>query len=290
MANIFLLALLVICSHFEMGFSTESTSNPEKKKKFVMIGLFGGWVRGNLDVGTWSSRPLGLGKLRWIAVDGARVWLGADAGLFVSEDDGQSFVARQPEGFFTPKPLFLEGAVVGAPGGELARSTDDGRTWTPVFPTERGFGAVALARGTGDFAQRIVVVGIYGRIAVSDDSGRTFTMVREGNDEAFNHVCIDGSDVWIVGSTRVLHATIAQPGAVTEVGPKRDRNAQYGTVSAAHETIWITNALNVLRSRDRGASWEVIVEKPIVFKAALISGPRRVLALTAENVAWLVEG
>lgn len=254
----------------------------------AMVGLFGLWVRGNVDTNTWTQRPLGLGKLWWIATEGARIWLGADAGLFVSDDDGATFVNAQPSGVGWSRPLFVEGAALICSGGALVRSTDGGKTWDQASSLEAAF--VSLARGTGPHANRIVAAGIRGRIAVSDDLGQTFTMVRDGNDEAFNEVAIDGDDVYVVGSTRIFRAPITSPGDLVDVGPLPKKHCDFYRVFAAEGFVWVTCPERLLRSRDRGATWEIIAEAQTVFQDVLVLGPLRLIVPTSHSFVCLLEG
>ncbi len=256
----------------------------------VLIGLFGSWMRGRLETNTWASSPRGLGKQWWITTEGRRIWLGTDDGLFVSDDDGITFVQRRPWAPGWTKPLFVEGAIIGADGGELCRSTDDGVTWVQTFPREPSFGAIAIARGTGAHGSRLVAVGIYGRIARSDDLGQTWTMAREGNDEAFHHVCVDGDDVYVLGSSRILRAPITSPGDVVEVGPAPKRDVEFRQVYARDGFVWIAAPLHLLRSRDRGATWEILAKAETVFKDVLVLGPRHLLVATSDQLAYEIEG
>ncbi|MBN8611180.1 MAG: hypothetical protein J0L92_11375 [Deltaproteobacteria bacterium] len=254
--------------------------------EILIVARLGQLARGRLD-GAWTTHETALGTLEWVCAEGARVWVGADDGLFVSDDGGVTFAPRGSRGHPWSSLLFVEGAIVGCRDGEVMRSTDDGATWTSVFRVDDFYGAASLARGPGDL---VVATGFAGRVFVSRDLGRSFECVHLGPSEALHRPALLGEHAWYVGVSRLVRASLASPGDYERAGPRKPKNVDYVAVHAGHGTLWLACESQVVRSRDGGGSWEIVLEKPVVFGEALLLGPRRAIVLASDGHAYEIDG
>jgi photosystem II stability/assembly factor-like uncharacterized protein len=254
--------------------------------EIVLVSMLGELARGRLE-GAWTTLQTSVGMLGLLRVDGPRVWVGAEDGLFVSDDRGDTFAPRGPRGHPWSSLLFVEGAVLGCRDGEVLRSIDHGETWARVFRVEDFYGVASLARGPGDL---VVATGLAGRVFVSRDLGLSFERVHAGPSEAFNGLAILGEHAWYVGTSRLVRASLATPGDYERAGPKKPKNVDYVAVHAGHGTLWLACESQLVRSRDGGVSWEIVLEKSAVFSDTLSLGPRRAIVLASDGHAYEIDG
>ncbi|MFO0564105.1 MAG: hypothetical protein U0263_00505 [Polyangiaceae bacterium] len=98
-----------------------------------------------------------------------------------------------------------------------------------------------------------------------------------------------GDDLWYIGPSRLMHAKSTDPGNYQPAGPKKPRQMNYARVRAAHGTVWIAAEGQLLRSLDRGASWQITLERNTVFNDVLPLGPRRAITVTSDGTAFAIE-
>lgn len=238
--------------------------------EIVMTSMFGQLANGHTDANEWTLAATSIGKLWWLAAHDERLWVGAATGLHVSDDGGTSFAPRGPSDTLWSSVLPVGDAILGCTNGEIQRSTDDGRTWTSVFRVADHFGVGELIRGAGD---DIIGTGLAGRVFLSRDRGQSFECVQHGPSEAFGGVAREGDDLWYIGPSRLMHAKSTDPGNYQPAGPKKPRQMNYARVRAAHGTVWIAAEGQLLRSLDRGASWQITLERNTVFNDVLPPRP-----------------
>ena len=135
--------------------------------------------------------------------------------------------------------------------GYLAKSEDLGKTWTAVKTKTDGclFGVVADDDG------HVWVAGDDGYIAVSKN-GTTFTKV-PGVDESIARIWSSPLGVLVPGDTPG-HLYLAKGGAVTKTGAKAGSDLMSAVVTPVGTVITVGARGVVLRSEDRGESFEKI--------------------------------
>ncbi len=135
--------------------------------------------------------------------------------------------------------------------GYLARSEDLGKTWTEIKTKTSGclFGVVA------DDAGHVWVAGDDGYLAVSKN-GTTFTKVA-GVDESIARISASPLGV-LVPSDKPGHLYVAKDGAVTKTSANAGSDLMSAVVTPAGTLITVGANGVVLRSEDRGESFEKI--------------------------------
>ena len=256
--------------------------------------VFAGLVRDDtwraIDVGTTSDLS------RVVAAPDGTIWIaGADGTLLRGDDGGAVWSSKSPipGSSHAVGGVAAFGDVVVAVDSEglVHRSEDRGERWSvvPVAPHPKAdaaaprWGLIGLARGAGD---SLYAVGYGGIVLVSDDLGRTFHTRVPGPAPALASVACGDGDVWVVGMDRLLRGAEGLEGPLVYAGPKRERDATFSDVSIADGTVWVSHWAMVLRSYDRGETWEKAHDlRSLVANAIVALGKTEAIIVGSRGLA-----
>lgn len=186
-----------------------------------------------------------------------------ERGTILRTGDGHTWSAAP-----TPTPHTLSavtfspegtGIAVGH-GGTLLRSTDQGRSWSPVTVAEAGhealLGVTALGGG------RFIAHGAFGLILVSEDNGRSWARQRILGSDFDRHIyriiARRPNDLLLVGESGTL-AESADGGQSWQASPSPYEGSFFGALALPDGAALIFGMRgHVFRSNAPGAEWIAI--------------------------------
>jgi hypothetical protein len=235
-----------------------NTAYPEL---FDLVGLVGGTP--SVDGVSWYPDPYGVAGVAptRIAANGAGVWLaGTGTGQAIrSTDAGQTWaevaLGIGTNGVFSFASDGL-GVWVAATGnaGSLARSTDDGATWSLVTNT---LATVANCIDT-DKAGVWVTAGFSGKLARSSNNGASFSLVTSGfGATQINGIATDLAGVWVTVGNAGKMARSSNNGTSWALltSPFGSTNVRAVATDKAGNWVAVGESGKIARSTDNGATW-----------------------------------
>ncbi len=246
-----------------------------------IVGENGTVFAGLLRDDTWRAIDVGTTSVLTcvVAAPDGTIWIAGHDGTLRRGDEGGAMWASK-----SPIPghshgitgVVVEGDVVVVVDSEglVHRSEDRGERWAAVTvapplkadPAAPRWGLLSLARGAAD---TLYAVGFGGIVLAADDLGRTFSTRVPGPEAALARVACGDGEVWAVGMDRLLRGAGGLEGPLVYAGPKRDRDATFSDVSIADGAVWVSHWGGVLRSYDRGETWEKAHEKASLLAYAI---------------------
>ncbi|HEY5811007.1 MAG TPA: hypothetical protein VIT67_23755 [Povalibacter sp.] len=167
----------------------------------LLVGSEGLGVRKTADWGrNWSDASRGLVPSMVLAIDQDRsnqnnYYAGTSAGMFVSEDGGQTWKGKfqqqnqGPVATVVADPVAKDFVYYGMSDGRVFRSMDAGRTFFPVWTAPQGEGLALLK--SAPYTQ-IYAVGTSGALYTSNDLALNF--FRRGQDQISHRVLTVAAD------------------------------------------------------------------------------------------------
>lgn len=195
------------------------------------------------------------------AIGGPRTEIQDEITLWVSRDGGARWRQRilpalgsQPSGFATgPGTLYVW------TGGAVARSVDDGWTWSTVLRVPGDESPPSRLAFEPGAPQRIMFVNGY-QLFQSDDGGRDWRWMETGMPLGFS-----GNDVWMDPARPARLVAVSYDGAFITNDHGRSWTRKEGpsaelVVSAGGSTLY-AGGFGVYRSRDGGRTWRSVMPR-----------------------------
>lgn len=232
---------------------------------FDLVGRVGGTP--SVDGISWYPAPYyGSSDIypTRIAANGAGVWLaGTTAGQAIRSTDAGQTWAEVALGIGTSAVRGFAsdglGVWVAATGNtsSLARSTDDGATWSLVTNT---LATVAFCIDT-DKAGVWVTAGLSGKLARSTDNGASFSLVTSGfGATQINGIATDAAGVWVTVGNAGKMARSNNNGASWTLltSPFGSTNIRAVATDKAGNWVAVAESGKIARSTDNGATWALV--------------------------------
>jgi hypothetical protein len=231
---------------------------------FDLVGRVGGTP--SVDGISWYPSAYGVADVAptRIAANGAGVWLaGTGTGQAIRSADAGLTWAAVTLGIGTNGVFGFAsdgaGVWVAATGnaGSLARSTDDGATWSLVTNT---LATVANCIDT-DKAGVWVVAGFSGKLARSSNNGASFSLVTSGfGATQINGIATDLAGVWVTVGNAGKMARSSNNGTSWALltSPFGSTNVRAVATDKAGNWVAVAESGKIARSTDNGATWALV--------------------------------
>ena len=236
--------------------------------------------------------------IRRLAVMGTKIFAAANAGVFLSTNNGASWTAVSsglPAGayvncFAVSGANLLAGIWNELPDDEHAgifRSTDNGKSWAAVNSGLTDRSVLALAASGAN-----LVAGIYdGGVFISKNNGKKWKAANFGlTASAIGHLAVKGLDLFAAGDGKVFLST--DDGARWTTVRSRFTGKSINLVVRGANLFAVVQDLGyrfgVFRSADGGASWTPVnsglPEEPMCTYFGLFASGPKLFAGTGEGI------
>jgi photosystem II stability/assembly factor-like uncharacterized protein len=248
----------------------------------------------------WTSASVGLPhSILSLAVDPRspdKIWAGTPQAVFFSTDGGATWQSRR-SGF--PKKVTVQALAVDPDGGWVHagtrlgvwRSSDEGRTWQQTaqgLPVNLSVNDLGIEPGTPSTIYAATSGGIYR----STDRGKTWKRLAETLAQSVYAIAVEGDRVYAVDQGRTVVLS-SDRGATWQIAAQAPGSPFLIALAAAPGVVYVGayayngNAGGVLRSLDRGATWEEalhgLLGLPVLAVAVDPSDPDVLLASTRDS-------
>ena len=199
-----------------------------------------------------QRRPRAQVYEHWLVTAGRRLYAAGDYGgpLYVTDDDCESsrLVPLPPGMSYQPTAITaVDDVLIAAYHQRMYRTSDEGRTWTPLpgFPSPLGNPPRLVRRGA------VLWLAVSLRLYRSTDRGATWTAVAPDSGLAFHNFVQGGESFYATGSGGVLRSrdegltwTVVRPPPLTAIAARGER---------VYASVFSPAA--IARSVDGGATW-----------------------------------